>query len=55
MKEREVERKTDSKMKKGRGVEGGISKWADLVSGLSLAGGRLTSLCRCPLSTLGLI
>lgn len=45
----------DSKMRERRGVEGGISKWADLGSGLSLAGGRLTSSCPCPLSTLELM
>lgn len=45
----------DSKMRESRGVEGGISKWADLGSGLSLAGGRLTSSCPCPLSTLELM
>lgn len=34
----------DSEIRKGRGGEGRLSDWADLESGLSLAGGRLTSL-----------
>lgn len=45
----------DSEIRKGRCGEGSLSDCADLESGLSLAGSRLTSLWSRPLSTSGVI